>query len=461
LAEFATGPNQDVGGNVLWGTTPYAYIDGTCEVRLPPGPISVEIHKGPEYTPISREVVIGFGQMALRLAVERWTNWRSQGWHSGDMRVHFMTPHAALLEAAAEDVAVVNLLATEYRVPGPTGREYPAISNLLAFSGQQAALARPDYLVAVNTLNTHSVLGCLGLLHSHRVVYPLHLGGRNGWGEWTMADWCDQCHRKRGLVVWPPAWGDAEEFDLGEPLAHLILGKVDALEIDAQAAWGLPEWYALLNAGFCVPLVGASGKDRNSIRLGALRTYARLLSETEFTYTNWIEAVRAGRTFMTNGPLLSFTVNEQDPGAVLDLGRSGKTVRVRAEAQSVIPFDRLEILDRGTVIASANAGGSPLSAVVEVELPVKASTWLAARCRGQFQMSGHAESQPVIAQTSAVTVRVEGQPLEPDVTAVEALGRQLDRILDWAKSKAQLESERSSENLIEALQKARALLFRR
>src|SRR5581483_9400265 len=45
LTEFATGRNQEVGGNVLLGMKPHAYIDGTCEIRLPAGVLHVEIHK--------------------------------------------------------------------------------------------------------------------------------------------------------------------------------------------------------------------------------------------------------------------------------------------------------------------------------------------------------------------------------------------------------------------------------
>jgi len=165
LAEFATGPNQDVGGNLLLGMKAYAYIDGSCEVRLPPGSLRIDINKGPEFTPLRTEATLGTGQMALRFNLERWSDLRSEGWHSGDTRAHFLDPHAAVLEAAAEDLAVVNLLAQETQVPGPYDRTYPSISNILAFSGQQAALERDGHMVVVNTHNTHPMLGSLAILN--------------------------------------------------------------------------------------------------------------------------------------------------------------------------------------------------------------------------------------------------------------------------------------------------------
>jgi hypothetical protein len=131
------------------------------------------------------------------------------------------------------------------------------------------------------------------------------------------------------------------------------LGKVDALEFgpsDHKMLDRLTDWYALLNAGFRIPLVGGSGKDSNRILLGGMRTYARLQPSEEFTYQKWIEAVRAGRTFVSNSPLLSFTVNGQDPGGTITLASTGSTVRIHAEARSVIPFVQLELLANGAVI---------------------------------------------------------------------------------------------------------------
>jgi len=53
----------------------------------------------------------------------------------GDTNALLPMPHAALLEAAAEDLAVVNLLATPVRIQGARPRRsYAAIPNMLAFS---------------------------------------------------------------------------------------------------------------------------------------------------------------------------------------------------------------------------------------------------------------------------------------------------------------------------------------
>src|SRR5207244_7522166 len=107
----------------------WAYVDGACEVALPPGMITVEIAKGPEYVPFHRQISLASGQMALRFSLDRWTDERDSGWFAGDIRAYDLPPHAALLEGAAEGLAVVQLLARER----PPGEGTPgAVANLLA-----------------------------------------------------------------------------------------------------------------------------------------------------------------------------------------------------------------------------------------------------------------------------------------------------------------------------------------
>jgi hypothetical protein len=492
-AEFAISWNEDLGGNLClqhWGTGPegelqvekrkYAFIDGTCEVRLPAGRIHIEAHKGPEYRPLVQEIDLPAGKMALRLTIERWADLRSQGWYSGDTRCHFITPHAALLEAAAEDVAVVNLLAVEVDLQGetmtarPRRRQYAAVPNLLAFSGQRPALEVPGHMVVVNTHNYHGrkgevkddfgPLGELSLLNCHRVVYPLRFGGlRHGVDDWTLADWCDQCHRKGGLVVWGNVdWNaDLADSSCGEALADLVLGKVDALEIYPYSGhWTFESWYKLLNCGFRVPLVGASGKDWNCVPLGLVRTYARLPEGAPLTYGNWIEAVRAGRTFVTMGPLLSFTVNGEEAGSILHLSRPA-AVHVHAEACSLEPFEGLHLIVNGEVIQSVEPAGSPLMAALDVEVPLTTNSWLAAFCSYESLPPYVLTQLSHAVHTSPVYVRFDGQPLRADPETAGGLASHLDNMLEWVRERARCETDKQRQDLAAIFESARQELLRR
>lgn len=400
LAEFAAGDHEDVGGNLLLDGKQYCHIDGACEVELPAGRITIEATKGFEFRPLLKEIDLKPGQLSIRLAIERWADARAEGWHSGDTRAQFLSPHAALLEAAAEDLAIVHLLASAWQTADGKVHSLP---NLLAFSGQAPALALPGHAVTVNTLNT-SPLGRLALLHCHRIVYPLHVERI----DWTLADWCEQCHRKGGLVIWPDALSanDRAERRDSEALADLILGKIDALET-TDLLWcsgDNSDYYDLLNCGLHVPLVGGSGKQANNMALGCVRTYAQLPVHEPWSSKGWIETVRAGKTFVSNGPLLTFTVNENGPGAMIDAVTAESRLRLQAQVRRLSNVERVQILRNGEVVREAvGTNAADCAAAIDAELPAMESGWWAARCWGR--------DPSTCAHTSPIYVRIEDQPM--------------------------------------------------
>jgi len=478
-ADFATGQGVDVGGNVLLPLrredgsivpTPFAYIDGSFEIALPAGPIRVTISKGPEYIPLEQEVQLAAGKLALRFVLKRWSDLRQEGWYPGDARAHYLSPHAALLDGAGEGLAVVNVLARTTWVDDDNDgsgafKSRTAVPNLLEFSGQEPALEREECLVAVNTHNNHALLGSLGLLNCHRVVYPLTFGGWpfvDAHDNWSLADWCDQCHRKNGLAIWTRTHLGLDGKVYGEALADLILNKVDAVEVmhfgcqDEVHPWPFI-WYDMLNCGLRAPLAGASAKDSNCLPLGCVRTYARLLPDQPLTYGNWIEAVRGGRTVATNGPLLQLFAEGQGPGATIQLA-SPQPVRVRAEARGLVPFEHLEVVVNGRVAAEQTASGDPAAARIEAEIAIPEGGWLAARCWGKAWLPGHFDGQRIYAHTSPVYVRVAGRPPPVDAGAVFEFHMYLDKMLYWVNNQARFESDAQRRHLADVFHAAGKVL---
>jgi hypothetical protein len=347
LTHFATEPGVDVGANVLTDDGPWAIIDGACEIALPPGRLRVQARKGPEYRALDADLVLQPGKMSFRFTMERWTNLAGEGWHSGDTCCYEMSPHAAMLEAMVNDVSVVDLLVRESSTPGP-----PRLVNIAAYSGQQPALARPGHLVVVNTAN-QSPHGRLLLLNTHRAVYPLSFQAGE---KWSLIDWCDQCHRKKGLVVaddWLPRLANGPVPELLDPE---FLRRVDAIRFHPGVP--LTPWFEALDRGFHLPLVAGSGKDSNRAVLGLWRAYAKLPPGQPLDYAAWTEAIRAGRTFVTNGPILRLESNNN----------------LVAEASSDLPLDRLELISHGEIIA-ATAGPA-----TKLRLEATPASWTIARC---------------------------------------------------------------------------------
>jgi hypothetical protein len=415
-AEFPAGRNEDVGGHLKLGRERWFYIDGTCEMPLPAGvPLRVQAAKGPEWTPLDETVTLGAGQISLRFSITRWANSRASGWVSVDTRCHFLSPHAALLEAQAEGLGVVNLLAVPFPVLALDANTYTTVPNLLAFSGQVAALERGGSSVVVNTLNAHPVLGKVALLHSHRPVFPLTFGGPEETDDWGVCDWCDQCHRKKGLAVWVDAFEPAAGLTGGEALAAAVLGKIDAVEVTAEPRKVplLPWLYRLWDAGVLVPLVGASGKESNKTVLGGVWTCAKVEGET------WVEAARAGRCFATAGPLLALA---QEGG------------RFRAEARTRGGAPHVEIVANGQPVA---AGEGVAEAVVAEP------GWVAARClRGEF------------AHTAPVRVGSPARKAE----AVAVLRKLIEQTREWAESHGRYANPKRRQALLDRCAEAVARL---
>jgi len=444
-AEFPVGRGEDVGGHVYVNQKRYGYIHGGCEVPLPTGvPLSVEITKGPAYIPILETVTLGEGQLTLRFAIRRWTTGPWNDLYSADTRCHFLTPHSARLEAAAEGLDLVHLLATVHDYPSEDGHRYRIVPNLTAFSGQDEAIPG----VVVNTLNVHPTLGRLALLHCHRPVYPLTFGHMDETDDWSLSDWCEQCHRKRGLVVWCDAYRPQAGLPGGEALVNAILGKIDAIEIDAQdrAAPFLPMWYRLLNAGMRVPVVGGSGKDSNRIALGGARTLSPATRDTS-PYREWVEHVRAGRTVATNGPFVRLTVSGETFATRVMQDAPGP-LRITAEAASIVPLERLEVIANGEVIAATSpTDGEVRTARLEVEHTLPDGGWVAARCWGpaRSELYPHA---PAFAHTSPTFVVVSGRPTPRMTAAVASLNRDVEAVRHWIDTEGRFTIPKRKEHLL-------------
>ncbi|HXF61536.1 MAG TPA: CehA/McbA family metallohydrolase [Caldilineaceae bacterium] len=400
----------------------YSYIDGECVVDLPLGEVYVEISRGYEVAPIRTRVTVTPDTDSLTFELDKVLRWREAGWVTADTHVHFLSPQTALLEGQAEGVHVVNLLASQW------GEMF---SNVGDFDGRTTFGAKEfggdgEFLVRVGTENRMQVLGHISLLgYRGAMIHPLCTGGpsESALGdplEVTMAEWAQRCIDQGGLVVMPHAPNPQLER-----AADFVLGVVNAVEMMTfnplnpdliqVNPYGLADWYRYLNLGYQLPVVGGSDKMAASSLLGGIRTYAHL-GEREFTYENWMEAVRRGNTFVTVGPLAELFVDGVAPGGRIELGPQGGTVHVSWRVESVsLPVDQVEVVVGGLAVDSTTVGGQ-LSASGGVDVQVSDSTWVALRVRGSYR-GKHGE---VAAHTSAVQLLVEGKPLfsQPDATAV-------------------------------------------
>jgi hypothetical protein len=366
---------QDYGADAQVGAASFAYVDGTFQVELPVGEVYVELSKGFEYKAVRQRLQVGAGQRELDLRIPRIADWRKRGWVTADTHVHFLSPSTAVLEAQAEGLNLVNLLAAQW------GDLFTNVGDL---PYGPLVSADKETIVSVGTENRQHLMGHLGLLGGHgEPVFPMSADGPSeaypGDPLWTsMSDWADACRKREGVVV-------AVHFPVpnAEMAAEIVMGKVDAVELyprfdGAFRLLAYNDWYRYLNCGYRVAAAGGTDKMAASTPVGGNRTYA-YLGDREFTFGNWAAAVRAGRTFATTGPLVEFRVDGRMAGDEIRLPASGGTLEVIAEATSFVPFHRLEIVYNGKPAASREEMGGTRQMRLAEKVNVPGPGWLAAR----------------------------------------------------------------------------------
>jgi hypothetical protein len=389
----------DVGGDVRLGQITYAYIDGTCEGWLPRGEVLVDVARGFEYAPLRARITIDPGQQALTLRLNRVRDMNAERWFSGDTHVHFLSTQGAHLEARGEDLNVVNLLLSQW------GHLF---TNAEDFIGAAVPASDKRTIVYASQENRQHFLGHLGLLGLTRPVMPWCSDGPmeaelSGTLETTLAHWADECHSQGGTVVLPHLPNPN-----GEPAALIATGRIDAVEMIEHHMYGHLEYYRYLNCGYRLPIVGGTDRMSNAVPVGLYRTYVRIPPDEEFSYEAWCRNLRKGRTFLSGGPLLSFSVEGHDIGDEIQLPASGGELYVEARATSLFPIHTLQVVERGQVAAATEDRRGARELRLRARLKIERNTWLAARAGGPDyeRATPHRDiwARGIIAHTSPIYV---------------------------------------------------------
>ncbi|HSD67279.1 MAG TPA: CehA/McbA family metallohydrolase, partial [Vicinamibacteria bacterium] len=453
-SEVNTGWFQDYGADVMVGDASFAYVDGTFQVELPVGEVYVELSKGFEYAPVRRRLAIDPAQRELTLEIPRFVDLRAKGWITADTHVHFLSPSTAVLEGQAEGLNLVSLLAAQW------GDLFTNVGDL----AHGPLVSRDgETTVQVSTENRQHLLGHLGLVGGHGApVFPMSASGPGestlGDPLWTsLGDWADRQRARSGLVV-------AVHFPYpnGELAADVALGKIDAVELFPYGAGfdtlRFHDWYRYLGAGYRLPAVGGTDKMGAYMPVGANRTYAYIGRE-ELSFESWARAVRAGRTFMTTGPLLLLEADGHAPGDEVVLGQGGGQVEVRLQAHGFVPFHRVEVVWNGEVVASREDAAGTREMTLRETVRVPGPGWLAARCASRLGPTT-AWGLAVQAHTSPVYFHVPTRELF-SAPAVGYMLTLIDGAETWARTLATRSEPERMEQVLSHLAAARERLHQR
>ncbi|MGC2195053.1 MAG: CehA/McbA family metallohydrolase [Terriglobales bacterium] len=367
----------------------YFHTTGKAEIEAPAGRVSVDVMKGFEYRFVREAVEVKAGQTAgvtVRLQAFDLPESKDSRWISGDVHVHMNyggayrnTPPHLVFQAAAENLSIVQELIVnkEQRIPDiayfQTAPDPASTANNLLLHGQE--------------FHT-SYWGHLGLLHlTQNFLIPDYAAYENTAAASlfpTNATIADLAHEQRGVVGYVHPFDrypdPAKETLTDELPVDVALGKVDYIEVlgfsDHKSTTRV--WYRLLNCGFHLPTAAGTDAMANfaSLRgpVGLNRVYVQV-PKGPLNVEPWLENLKGGHTFATNGPLLGFSLADQPIGGEVRLAAGTHEVRFKAWLRSIVPIDHLEIICDGQVARELKVGNNRDAADEEGTLPISTTGW--------------------------------------------------------------------------------------
>ena len=448
----------------------YFHTTGVCELAAPVGQVEVEVMKGFEYRPTKKTVDVSTNHEAkitIRLKALPIPQNPREHWVSGDVHVHMNyggayrnTPQHMLEQAAAENLSIVEDLVVnkEQRIPDMsyfrvTADPASTTANLLLY-GQE--------------FHT-SYWGHLGLLNLTRnVLIPDYVGYPATAAASLVpanADVADMAHAQQALVGYVHPFASIPDPAKEEPLTYelpvdVALGKVDYIEVmgfsDHKSTASV--WYRLLNLGFHLPTAAGTDAMSNFASLhgpvGLNRVYAEV-PRGPLEVQPWLMAIKNGRTFATNGPLLGFTLDGHKAGDEIKLPAGEQQMKFTAWMRSIVPLDHLEIVCNGRVVRDLKLTGNRDAADASGVLPVSQSGWCLLRTWADKAEHPILDLYPY-ATTSPVYVGVAGSSFHPREDADYFLAW-IGRLTAAANAHQGWNTEAEKQHVLNMLESARAI----
>ncbi len=342
------------------------YSTGRSRFRLPPGRYRLTIRKGLEYRTVRATLQITAGESTRhKFELTRWINMPQRGWYGADGHLHLPRPTPESNDGihqwmAAEDIHVANLLQMGSSKTFGFAPQYA--------HGEKGHYGKGHHLLVSGQENprTH-FLGHIVILGTDS---PIHYPEE----YLDFTKFFKEAHRQGALNGFAHfGRHSGGQSGLSLVLPHNVLDFLEILQFEKRY---YDIWYKILNTGFRLTPTAGSDYPWGYSYPGRERFYTRVLGG--LTVAKWIESVRAGHTFVTNGPMLDFKVNGEEMGGDLQISKPGKV-----DVEAAVYFDRerdrigeLELVENGVLVRSLRPSAH------RFQHEVLQSGWLALRARG-------------------------------------------------------------------------------
>ncbi|MGH9805528.1 MAG: CehA/McbA family metallohydrolase [Candidatus Acidiferrales bacterium] len=456
--------------------TYYFHTPGESELMVPAGTVEVEVMKGFEYALEQHSVRVEAGSgasLVIRLQPLPALPAAAGRWVSGDLHVHMNyggayrnRPERLRQQAAAENLPVVhNLIVNkEQRIP-----------DIEYFTGSTDPASTADFLLLHGQEFHTSFWGHVGLLgmREHYLLpdyaaYP-NTAAASLYPPNSMV--ADLAHAQGGLMgyVHPYEIEDAPDPAQERRLTHALvvdvaLEKADYLEVlgfsDHRTTAGV--WYRFLNCGFRLPAGAGTDAMANFASLhgpvGLNRVYVQVPAGP-LAAASWLDSLRRGKTFATNGPLLHFTLGGREAGSELKLPPGEQEVPFTASLRSLVPIDHLEVVCNGKVAHTLELTGGRDQLDIQGKLPLSRSGWCLLRAWNENSHPAILDIYPY-GTTSPVYLTLGERPARSREDAAFFIAW-IDRILLSVRRHTAWNTQAEREQVIKLLADARAIYEQR
>ncbi|HTI51113.1 MAG TPA: CehA/McbA family metallohydrolase [Planctomycetaceae bacterium] len=407
---------------------------GAVRIALPRKQLAVTAISGLDFEQTRLPLDLRHGKdQALRVPLQRFYRPASRGWRSANTHLHLMKlprdqADRYLREVPAADG--LDLLFVSYLERAGADHEY--ITNRYTSADLARLSEGSDVLYGNGEEHRHNFTaggegyGHVMLLNLQQLVQPVSIGPgimRIGTDGLPVQRGIDAARRQGGTAVWcHNDWGL-------EHVPNWVLGRLDAQNIFDGGEHGSyrDSFYPLLNAGLRVPF--STGTD------WFIYDFARVYVPVAESVTPaaWLKSLAAGRSYITNGPFLEFSVEGRTAGEKVALAVGGR-LSIDARAVGRADFRSLELVVDGVVVQTIDSfpveGHFEASTRWTIDMP--RSGWLALRTPPP-PLKGDAESaarfpqnefgKPLFSHTSPVYVEVAGKAGFDPAAARELLAR--------------------------------------
>jgi TolB protein len=257
---------------------------------------------------------------------------------------------------------------------------------------------------------------------------------------------------------------DPLEADLGGAKGAVVdaaLGTTDAIEWSAATRAGFFPLYALWNNGLRIAAVGGEDSISNlhmSKLVGSHRTYV-FTGDRGLDMHAWLGAMREGRAFVTNGPLVELSVNGALPGETVTVGAAGGPVDLRIRVRSIVPLQKVTVFFNGQPLEDVPLGADRRTADFSKTAQAVRSGWYHVRAEGTAADRFPLDTGYPQGFTNPVWVSVGDQPIRDRASAEYAL-RWIDRLQALARAWPGWRSSKEQDHVYRQFEEARTIYRR-